>query len=308
MHIGAHRTGTTTFQRFLTANRGHLRRQGIAIWTPDRTRGGLFRGLMRPPPRVTPEDDRLAARSRGRIAIEIARLQQKGVHTLIVSEENMIGGMPNNLVTERLYPFAAERLGRMARAFAPHPVRVGLGIRSYDRHWGSMLSYCVKQGYGVPDADSLQAIATQPVRWMRVIRQAAAAFPQAKLVVWPFEALIGLPEAQLAALVGRRVEGPFRARREWHNASPSVPDLRALAAAQAGGGAALAHMGTDLGRWHPFNDAQTALMRAAYAQDLAWLRGGADGLATYFDRPELEGTASGRGRGRHNDERQTGMG
>ena len=308
LHIGAHRTGTTTLQRFLQANRGHLRRQGIAVWGPDRTRDGLFRGLMRPPPRLTAEDDLLAARARGRIAIEIARMEAEGLHTLIVSEENMIGGMPNNVLSQRLYPFAAERLARLAQAFAPHPARVALAIRSYDRHWASMLAYCVKQGHGVPDPADLEAIATQPVRWMRVVRQAAAAFPQAALVVWPFEALIGLPEVQLAALLGRPVEGPFQARREWHNAGPSLAELNALLADQGTPGAGLGQPGGGRGRWQPFTDGQIALMRAAYARDLAWLRDGADGLANYIDSPRPQAGPTGQGRGRHDDERHSGMG
>lgn len=308
LHIGAHRTGTTTFQRFMQANRAHLRAQGIGYWGPGKTRAGLFRGLMRAPHRITPEDAHLAARTRGRIALQATDLEADGTHTLIVSEENMLGGMWGNLETARLYSDAGERLARIATAFSPHPARVGLAIRSYDRHWASQLAHCVKRGHGVPDADGLAAIATQPVRWTRIIRQVAAVFPQADVVVWPFEALIGLPELQLGALFGQAIEGPFQARREWHNSSLSTQDLRKLIHDQGVPSAALAQMGNGVGRWHPFTNAQTALMRSAYAQDLAWLRGGADGLATYIDSPEAIAGATGPGRGRHDDERQTRMG
>ncbi len=37
------------------------------------------------------------------------------------------------------------------------------------------------------------------------------------------------------------------------------------------------------GRWHPFDSAQTAALREAYADDLLWLRAGADGLATLIE-------------------------
>ena len=308
LHIGAHRTGTTTFQRFMQANRAHLRGQGIGYWGPGKTRAGLFRGLMRAPHRITPEDEHLAARTRGRIALQVTDLEAEGTHTLIVSEENMLGGMWANVEAARLYSDAGERLARIATAFSPHPVRVGLAIRSYDRHWASQLAHSVKRGQGLPDAGALEAIATQPVRWTRIIRQVAAAFPQAEVVVWPFEALIGLPELQLGALFGQAIQGPFQARREWHNSSLSVQDLRKLIHDEGVPDAALARMGNGVGRWHPFTNTQTALMRAAYAQDLAWLRGGADGLATYIDSPEAIAGATGPRRGQHDDERQKRMG
>ena len=92
------------------------------------------------------------------------------------------------------------------------------------------------------------------------------------------------------------------------NSSLSVQDLRKVIHDEGVPDAALARMGNGGGRWHPFTNAQTALMRAAYAQDLAWLRGGADGLATYIDSPEAIAGATGPRRGQHDDERQTRMG
>lgn len=281
---------------------------GLAYWGPGKTRGGMMRGMFRSPSKITEQDEVLADRARGRIALQTQDLAADGVHTLIISDENMLGGMSQNAQAQRLYPHTEIRVGRFAKVFAPHPTRVGLAIRSYDRHWASQMAYSMKQGASLAGPDTIEAIATQPIRWTRIIRQIAAAFPNAEVVVWPFEALIGLPELQLGALFGQAIEGPFQGRREWHNSSPSSQDLRKIMADQGEDDTEIARLGSTVGRWYPFNPAQTALMRAAYAQDLTWLRGGADGLATYIDGPEAIAGATGPGRGRDNDERQTGMG
>ena len=45
-HLGAHRTGSTTFQSYMYDNIRVLEDGGIAYWGPKTTRKGLFRGLI----------------------------------------------------------------------------------------------------------------------------------------------------------------------------------------------------------------------------------------------------------------------
>ncbi len=302
LHVGAHRTGTTTLQRFLAANRAALAGHGIAVWGPERTRDGLFSGLVKAPHRITLEDERRGRRSCGMIRVELQRLADRGIGTLIVSEENMIGSMENNIFNRRLYPHAGERLERFFDGFGAQTVRVALGVRSYDRAWASALGYFLKAGFPLPEDAGIRALAEQPGRWRHVVRRIAQVFPAAKLAVWPFEALVGLPEVQLAALLGRPLPGPFAATREWHNAGPSRAALHGLLAGAGAPPAALARIGAGPGAWHPFTPGETAMMRAAYAQDLGWLRAGAEGLATYTDSPAAEPGATGQRRGGQNDQ------
>ena len=308
LHIGAHRTGTTTLQRFLNTNRGVLKSHGIAFWGPGKTRSGLFTGLMRAPDKVTRDDNRRANRARGLIAIEISRLEAEGFHTLIVSEENINGGLMHCAGTGVLYPQAQVRMSRVAEAFKPHPTRVALAVRSYERHWASVLAFCLKQGHAPPDAPALQAISLQPRRWSHLVADTARAFPEAERVVWPFEALIGLPEVQLGALLGRALDLRFQATREWHHASLSKDQLRKLLYDQGTPPEYLSRLGHGTGRWHPFTETQNVKMRLDYAADLTWLRAGADGLATYIQGPEDIAGWTGPGRGLHHDERKTGVG
>lgn len=301
LHIGAHRTGTTTFQRFLTANRPRLEDHLIATWGPERTRKGLFTGLVKAPHRITPDVTDRADRASGLIRIELERLAAQGYEHLIVSEENMIGSMENNLFTRHLYPHARFRLGRFLPAFGPHCGKVVLAIRSYDRYWASSLGYLVKAGYGLPGRDHIAQLAVQPLRWRQIIRQAGEVFDKAQLIVWPFEAMVSVPERQLQAMIGRPIAGPFQAARDWHNPSPGRDHLRALLD-EMGDTKARERIPAGAGPWTPFTDQERAHMRALYAEDIAWLRSGADGLATYFEGPPERTGAMTPGRGLEHDE------
>jgi hypothetical protein len=46
LHVGAHRTASTTFQKTLGANGAALAEAGVVYWGPKCTRAGLFDGLI----------------------------------------------------------------------------------------------------------------------------------------------------------------------------------------------------------------------------------------------------------------------
>ena len=68
------------------------------------------------------------------------------------------------------------------------------------------------------------------------------------------------------------------------NASLCLQDLRASLPSAGGGRPAC----MAAGRWRPFDDAQTAYLREAYADDIMWLAAGADGLASLAQDPEKQ--------------------
>ncbi|MFP1643194.1 hypothetical protein [Pontitalea aquivivens] len=298
LHVGAHRTGTTSLQSWLLQNADTLEAAGIAVWGPDRTRGGLFAGLMKRPDAVTLADDLLARRSATRIRDELDRLAGAGMRQLIVSEENMIGTMPICLEHATIYPDARARLDRIAAAFDGAVTGVGLALRSYDDWWASVLATATGSGGGVTQPDVLHRLARHPRGWQRIIATLAEAFPDARRIVWPFEALVGRHGAQLRLLTGGAAlpaAGLYDERRA-RNAR-----LRAL----PGGSAA------DAGARVPFAPAQRAALRARYEQDLAWLRAGAAGVIYTETVAESPGTQVGTAaeeEGPPHDEQKRGLG
>jgi len=282
LHLGAHRTGTTTLQRYLENNRDNLNGIGTEFWGPNRTRSGLFAGLVKQPAHITHDAILRGKRSSGLIQMELGRLELSGVKSLIVSEENMIGAMPSNLAVGQLYPDARVRLDRFANAFGLHCKRVTLSIRSYDKYWASVFAFMVERGRKLPNTQELDRLVTQPRRWRDVIGEVASVFPQAELVVWPFEGMIGQVDHQLELLNAGAVPARMRGRQDWHNASAGCAKLRQILV-DRGNAAKAATMPDDYSRWQPFENHHIAALQAQYDDDIAWLRGGADGIATYVE-------------------------
>ncbi len=282
LHIGAHRTGTTTLQVFLSGNQNKLSEIGVGFWGPEKTRAGLFSGLVKPADKITHDAVLRGQRSCGLIRVELGLLEKAGAGALIVSEENMIGTMRRNLSEARLYPDAKARLERFATAFGFHCRRIVLSIRSYDEYWASVLAFLVMRGAPVPDTGLLDRLVTQPRRWRDVIRDVADVFPAAEVMVWPFEAIVGQPERQLALMTGEPVPAGMTGKRQWHNASASPERLQGVLCDRGDAGAAKA-IPVGAMRWQPFDPHHITALQAQYAEDIAWLRNGAGGKATYLE-------------------------
>lgn len=277
LHLGAHRTATTSFQTYLESERRSLAARGVAIWTPERTRSGLFSGLVGRPNEYSPENMIRASRSSGVIRIEAKRLENEGFQQLIVSEENMIGATRDNLREAVLYPSTAERLSNFRVAFADRCVRVGIAIRDYESFWSSALAFAVGRGHRLPSPNDLKTLVRQPRRWREVITDVAQAFPRAEVVVWPFQHFAGQPQFAFTALSGMATPKPIEI---WCNKSPNLNRLRRVLS-DAGQDGKVLPQGN--GRWNPFSAHQSKQFWDDYQEDLHWLRSGADGTATFYE-------------------------
>lgn len=283
LHLGAHRCASTTFQSFLWANRVLLARRGLTCWTPRRTRNGLLVGMLRHPALISIEDEKKCTRSVGRIRVEIDRLSKAGQKGLVISEENIIGSMRNNLLDTQLYPLVGERVHRFKPAFEGQKLTIGFCIRSYEDFWSSCMANLIVRGGAMPTPDLLNHLSTQPRRWRHVVRDIAATFPDADVVVYPFERLANRPELQLQALWDGDCQG--LARNEiWRNKSVDLRGMNELLILR--GEHPLAQdTNAPNARWMPFDESQRIMHREEYQRDLAWLNAGADGLARYVDGP-----------------------
>ena len=279
LHIGAHRTATTTFQHYMRGQSSELARAGIGFWGPARTRGGLFHGLFAKDGVSEQEHRRVA----GRIALNLAKSRDKGRRALIISEENLSGSVRDNLRRNALYPGIGPRLARVHDAFGGQVTQVVLTIRSLDLYWASALGFGLTRGRSVPDVNTLDRLVTAPRSWRDVITDVACASGDIRIWVFPFEAFCGQPETQLAMMTGTRP--PTGEARAWLNRTPDLTELRA----EVDNPSALP---SGPGRWRPFSTDQAAALREAYADDILWLASGAGGVATSPGRPGDSGVTS----------------
>lgn len=279
LHIGAHRCATTSFQNYLRQNIDALAQQGLGFWGPRRTRNGLFRGIV---PKIGGggawRDQQ--RRGVGRVQIHLARSSGLGVSSLMVSDENMLGSVRENLRFCELYCGAGERMARYGEAFDGRIRHILLNVRSLDTYWASALGFGLTRGRNVPGRAALVRLAAAQRSWRDVITDVACAIPDATIWVAPFEVFAGRPEAQLSVVAG--IKAPKFHARERLNATLRLPALRALAVEL--------NVDWDLpegdGRWLPFAPDQAAALRENYADDLMWLTGGADGLARLLPDPD----------------------
>ena len=270
LHVGAHRSGTTTFQQYLRSQFAVLEAQSLGFWGTLRTRKSVFPGLFATP--CIPKD---ARRAQGRVQMHLARAQNAGIRKLLVSDENMIGSARHCLRQGALYPAIGDRMARISAAFGGRVSRVVLTIRAQDLWWASAAAYTAARGHPIPSSEQRDKIAQSARTWRDVITDLACAVPDATLVVMPFEQGAGNPNLLLKAATG--LDAPFGAEVPWLNRSPTARDLRGLLADQ---GSDISEIPDNPLRWQPFSQEQTAKLRENYADDLHWLTAGADGLAT----------------------------
>ena len=301
LHIGAHRCASTTFQQYLRLNSKKLESSGIAVWGPRRTRNGLFHGLQGRSGVATGRGRQ--CRGIGRVQMNLARCADQA-RTLLVSDENILGSVFENLQTGTLYPGAGERLARFYQAFDGHVSDVVLNIRSLDSYWTSALGYGLTRGRSVPKSGDLDRLAETNRSWRDVIADVGCAMPGARLWVLPFETYGGRPDTQLRAVAA--AHAPRSHARIWLNATPRLPQLREIV-----GPTQAARLPGGDGRWQPFAAAQIAAMRERYADDVMWLLAGGQGLARLMDDPDkkraglnLPLTDKTRGRSNDNQERR----
>ena len=273
LHLGAHRTATTTFQNYLRNNELALLQRGVAVWEPRNTRKGLLHGVL--PARSR---EKAFKRAQGRIALRLNALDQRGVKTLIVSDENVLGTMFANLKSKALYLDAGQRVAHFAHAFDGCLTRVVLSVRGQDRYWGSAIGYQVGRGRSVPNAAQLSEIVESNRAWRDVVTDVACAAGDADMMVTCFDRFAGRPEAHFEMMTGR--EGPKGSAREHLNATP---DRTALREVLESGGRSAASVPKGQTRWNPFSDRQTAALSQAWHDDHQWLRSGADSIATYIE-------------------------
>ena len=279
LHLGAHRTASSSFQHYMRANATRLERCAVGFWGPAQTRHNILSGVMPRESSQTPEEQFAEAQKRIMQNLDLAAA--RGVRHLVISDENIIGA-PRKILREcQIYGGVGERMARYSQAFGGRLTRIALTMRSQDTYWNSVAAFSVARGRKVISRKGLSKLAGSRRQWRDVITDLACAVPDVEIQVHAYETFGGMPERRLSAMTG--LTGlPTQNAREWLNRAPGLAELRAILTERGEDPAVLPE---GEGRWHPFNRDQVMALREAYADDLFWLCAGADGLATLIEEP-----------------------
>jgi hypothetical protein len=263
LHLGAHRTGTTTFQDWLARNDSALADLGIGSLRPPRTR------------LATLCDSPLPACDR-----------------LIVSEENLLGPMSGCIEAGVLYPIAPLRLDDLA-AWLGAPRVILFSVRNTADWWNSAVSFKLREARRLPSAAQVAAMHSGLRRWSDVARDIRRAFPDARIVIRDFGFRTGNPAVQVARATGWPGLDAIPVRRMNRNALP-VLDAAALDGFDPADRAAIAAR-LHGGRIELFDPDIRARMDADYLADLD--RIAASGGFEMMGRPGRVRRAARRGAG-----------
>jgi hypothetical protein len=128
LHLGAHRTGTSSFQMMLSQNRAVLTTAGFDLAYPGRDdipQGTL--GLRLPAPRAV---DQWEGKFVPLCERELQRHATDSSHAMILSEENIPGRMIH-FAAGQFYPAAQARLQTLSTAAQAPVLRAVLVVRDY---------------------------------------------------------------------------------------------------------------------------------------------------------------------------------
>lgn len=281
LHLGAHRTASTSFQRYMRNIREELALRRVAYWGPGRTRKGLFAGVAEgtaPPGRP--------GRPAGRVVMNARHVARQGYATLVVSDENMLGTPRDNIRRGVLYRGVGQRMARFHAAFGGRITRVVLQIRSPELYWASLYAYALPRGVSMPSPAQMGAIARARRSWRDVIVDLSCALPGTQICVTAFERFGAAPDSLLQALTGLDA-APAARQPFWLNRAPDLATLREVLEDR---GEDPGRLPAGQGRWMPFAPEEAALLQERHARDLDWLRDGAGGIATLINDPDPDKT------------------
>lgn len=168
---------------------------GVALWAPRRLRDmeGFQATMRKLDGHVEPVDKAAAVALDGlasRFAKEMAEERAKGIKTLILSEENFMGGMRNNFRLGAFYPDIGQRLASFDSLMPMSPAKIALGVRDYGAVWTSAYHYLPQAGQTPPPLKQVRdGLLDDPRGWPEVVHSVQDLWPDTSLVIWRQEDL-----------------------------------------------------------------------------------------------------------------------
>jgi hypothetical protein len=224
VHLGAHKTASTHFQKGLRRSRAAFEAAGVALYTPPE--------LRRPGEKLKDRVGLSYIRGGRRKDWSPAMMTRtaQGHARLVISEENILGQMSGaqGRHEAQLYPEAGARVAALAEAVAPLPLSLFLTIRDPAGYLTSAWSQSLYGGFGEGFDTFVERIPLHGVDWAGLVERLIAVPGVAGVTVWRKEDYPAVAVQAANALAGAGV-----ARGEWFDHAALHPGLSARGAAHA---------------------------------------------------------------------------
>ncbi|KJV05586.1 hypothetical protein VZ94_17165 [Methylocucumis oryzae] len=200
IHLGAHKTASTFIQNWLSKHMEFLAQNQIAYIPLARLRQKFMPAFWRAVENSTQISDKqgqllecLYTETRD-LGFDLANTK-----LLLLSEENLLGGL-NTLVTQGLlYPRLEQRMNVLAQLFNDFPLHTFLAIRNYADFYPSAYAETIRHQYLKSYDEFLTHLAWQNNSWLQVIATIQASL--APLTLWAYEDFREHTAAILSALL-----------------------------------------------------------------------------------------------------------
>lgn len=184
LHLGAHRTGSTSFQTLLSENYHVIQSQGVRVGFARRHLAPYGQLEVKLPHKKLSKDKRGMVRQFLKVRSEIAPVVRKGFNQqALLSEENLIGVM-RNFEKGRFYPSAHARMTYLRNALFPSAIgNVLMLVRSYDSFFESAFRKRAEVN-ALPEFSEVAKLQTEFVGgWPDVVDQVLDALRPRELIV-----------------------------------------------------------------------------------------------------------------------------
>ncbi len=200
IHLGAHKTASTFIQNWLSKHMELLAQHQIAYIPLAKLRQKFMPAFWRAVENPM-QTDYQYAQLLACLCTEASDLGFDLANTklLLLSEENLLGGL-NTLVTQGLlYPRLDQRMKTLAQVFNGFSLQAFLAIRNYADFYPSAYAETIRHQYLKSYDDYLSGLAWQDNSWLNVIDTLQASLGPIKL--WAYEDFRTHTAAILSALL-----------------------------------------------------------------------------------------------------------
>lgn len=227
LHLGLHKTGTTSFQGYLRSSKGELREHGVSFADCYLLRRiGLSKiGKFGWRQAVS----RLRRRTFDRDLIPQIEVPAN-TESVAISEENFLSNSAVEILMETMYPRAVRNLNYVKQLLGGHRFQVFLSVRPYAAIIPSAYVQAIRWDHpaNVPFAACLQRLSQGRFpSYVDLFRRISRSL-KSDVAFWTLEDYLANPSSIASAFVGARLLGPGHIKKPSATSSPSADAVRKI--------------------------------------------------------------------------------
>jgi len=197
LHLGAHKTATTYLQNTLWKNKSKLTENKIAYIPLNLMRSGITACIVKND--STPQQFYDLVKS---------NLELNDYETLIISDENIIGGINDILTNKSIAPKIKLRLDKIVQAFGKdHSIFCYFAVREYASYYASIYCECLRHLNRYETFDTfIEGFDYLQFSWLNIINEFTNFIDADKINIYSFEYFIENEQTIFKALTNGRID------------------------------------------------------------------------------------------------------